>query len=75
MSFLILHGGVEAYSVQYIECVHVVSHSLIVSFAFALVQLVGQIDAEKHCAKGLWLEKLSHTQNLDIPDPAEKGCF
>jgi len=36
------------------------TRSLIVSFAFALVQLVGQIDAEKHCAKGLWLEKLSH---------------
>jgi hypothetical protein len=51
MSFLILHGGVVAYSVQYIECVHVVSHSLIVSFAFALVQLVGQIDAGKPFAK------------------------
>ena len=40
-----------AYSLEYIKYLHVVPHSLIVSFAFALVQLVGQIDAGKPCAK------------------------
>jgi hypothetical protein len=56
-----LNGGVVAYVSIYVYRMSPRSTTQPhVSRSFALVQLVGQIDAEKHCAKGLWLEKLSH---------------
>ena len=41
----------DSFSMQYIECLHVAPHTRIISFAFALVQLVRQIDAGKPFAK------------------------
>ena len=50
---MVFYGGMVAYSIQYRECLHVAPHNLIISFAFALVQLVRQIDAGKPFAEGL----------------------